>query len=82
MQKKQNVFMIILYNHPILKLRFPIVVRCEVVAVYSDQIEKVYENVPEVIKMWKTLRSGKKNISSFFSLFFIVKIIGNHSYFF
>lgn len=51
MQKKQNVFIIILYNHPILKLRFPIVVRCEVVAVYSDQIEKVYENVPEVIEM-------------------------------
>lgn len=48
MQKKQNVFMIILYNHPILKLH---VVRCEVVAVYSDQIEKVYENVPEVIEI-------------------------------
>lgn len=70
MQKKQNVFMIILYNRPILKLRFLIVVRCEVVAVYSHQIEKVYENVPEVIEMWKTLRSGKKKKHFFVLLSF------------
>lgn len=58
MQKKQNVFMIMLYNHPILKLRFPIVVRYEVI-----RTKKIYENlmyVPEVIEIRKTLRSGKK----------------------
>lgn len=81
MQKKQNVFMIMLYNHPILKLRFPIVVRYEVI-----RSKKIYENlmyVPEVIEMRKTLRSGKKKTFLRSSLFFfIVKIIGSHFYFF
>lgn len=82
MQKKQNAFMIMLYNHPILKLRFPIVVRYEVI-----RTKKIYENlmyVPEVIEIRKTLRSGKKKKTFLRSslFFFIVKIIGSHFYFF